>query len=82
MNFELGGVNVEAGFPLDVTLLCVGLLAAYFAMGVNDGSITNEPGQTFDVPGLGTITIGDDNVILTQDQPTTFDASNIDDFNF
>ncbi|MEM7445611.1 MAG: substrate-binding domain-containing protein [Pseudomonadota bacterium] len=59
-----------------------GLLAAHFAMGVNDGSITNEPGQTFDVPGLGTITIGDDNVILTQDQPTTFDASNIDDFNF
>ncbi|MEM8590876.1 MAG: substrate-binding domain-containing protein, partial [Pseudomonadota bacterium] len=59
-----------------------GLLAAHFAMGVNDGSITNEPGQTFDVPNLGTITIGDDNVILTQDQPTTFNADNIDDFNF
>ncbi len=32
MNFELGGVHVEAGFPLDVTLLCVGLLAAYFGL--------------------------------------------------
>ena len=29
MNFNLGGVTVEAGFPLDVTLLCVGLIVGY-----------------------------------------------------
>lgn len=32
MNFELGGVTVEAGFPLDVTLLCVGLIAGYVGL--------------------------------------------------
>lgn len=59
-----------------------GVLAATFALGVSDGSITIEPGATFDVEGLGTIEVGEDNVILTQGQPTTFDASNIADFNF
>ena len=33
-------------------------------------------------PNLGTITIGDKNVMNTQAELTTFDASNIDDFNF
>lgn len=59
-----------------------GLLATYFAMGVADGSINNAPGETFEVETLGTVTIGENSVILTQGQPTTFDAGNIADFNF
>jgi rhamnose transport system substrate-binding protein len=59
-----------------------GLLAAYFAVGVKNGTIKNTVGTTFDVPGVGTATIGPNNVINTQAQLTTFDASNIDQFNF
>ncbi|WP_055046656.1 substrate-binding domain-containing protein [Devosia sp. A16] len=59
-----------------------GWLAAHFALGVLDGSIKNEVGNTFEVPNLGTITINDKNAMNTQAELTTFDASNIDDFNF
>jgi len=59
-----------------------GWLAAYFAVGVKDGSISNEVGATFEVPNLGTITINELNSINTQAGLTTFDAANIDDFNF
>jgi rhamnose transport system substrate-binding protein len=59
-----------------------GLLAAHFAAGVRSGKIKNEPGTSFEVPGLGKATIGKDNVINTQAELTTFDASNIDKFNF
>jgi rhamnose transport system substrate-binding protein len=59
-----------------------GWLAAYFADGVAKGTIKNEVGQKFDVPKLGTITILDKNVMNTQAELTTFDASNIDQFNF
>ncbi|HTJ58849.1 MAG TPA: substrate-binding domain-containing protein [Devosiaceae bacterium] len=59
-----------------------GLLAAYFAVGVKNGTIKNEPGTKFEVPGLGTVTIGPDHVINTQAELTTFDASNIDKFDF
>ena len=59
-----------------------GLLAAYFAAGVKNGTIKNEVGQSFDVPGLGKVAIGPHNVINTQADLTTFDASNIDKFNF
>ena len=34
------------------------------------------------MPNLGTITIGENNVINTQAELTTFDATNIDDFDF
>ena len=59
-----------------------GLLTSYFAMGVKNGTIKNEVGQSFDVPGLGKVTIGPHNVLNTQAELTTFDASNIDKFNF
>jgi len=59
-----------------------GWLAAYFADGVKNGSIKNEAGVSFDVPKLGTITIGDMNVMNTQAELTTFDAANIDEFDF
>ena len=59
-----------------------GWLAAYFATGVIGGTIKNEVGATFDVPTLGTITIGPKNVMNTQAELTTFDAANIDNFSF
>ncbi len=59
-----------------------GWLAAHFAVGVKNGTIKNEVGETFEVPNLGTITIGENNVMNTQAELTTFDATNIDDFNF
>lgn len=59
-----------------------GLLAAYFAVGVKNGTIENKPGTTFEVPGLGPVTIGENSVINTQPALTVFDASNIDDFDF
>jgi rhamnose transport system substrate-binding protein len=59
-----------------------GLLAATFGVGLKGGTIKNEPGASFDVPTLGAIKIGDKNVIITQSSLTTFDKSNIGDFNF
>ena len=59
-----------------------GWLAVHFAAGVLDGSIKNEVGSTFEVPNLGTITINANNMINTQAELTTFNAANIDDFNF
>ena len=59
-----------------------GWLAVHFALGVLDGSIKNEVGETFEVPDLGTITINDKNAMNTQAELTKFDAANIDDFDF
>ena len=59
-----------------------GWLAVHFAKGVIDGTIKNEVGATFEVPNLGTITINANNSINTQAELTTFNAENIDQFNF
>jgi rhamnose transport system substrate-binding protein len=59
-----------------------GWLAVHFAKGVLEKTIKNEVGATFEVPNLGTITINPNNSINTQSSLTTFDASNIDQFNF
>lgn len=59
-----------------------GWLAAHFAVGVRNGDIEIAPGNSFEVPNLGTVTIEDKNVINTQAELTTFDAENIDDFDF
>ena len=59
-----------------------GWLAAHMAVGVRNGDITIEAGETFDVPNLGTITINEGNSINTQSSLTTFNADNIDDFSF
>ena len=59
-----------------------GWLASHFAVGVIRGEIANEVGTTFEVPDLGEVTIEEDNVINTQAELTTFDASNIDDYDF
>ena len=86
----LGTPNQMRPFIKDGTVKAVqlwspyneGLLASYFAVGVKNGTIKNEPGTKFDVPGLGSVTIGPDHVMNTQAELTTFDASNIDKFNF
>jgi rhamnose transport system substrate-binding protein len=59
-----------------------GWLAAHFAVGVRNGDIEIAPGNSFEVPTLGTVTIEDKNVINTQAGLTTFTAENIDDFDF
>jgi rhamnose transport system substrate-binding protein len=59
-----------------------GLLAAYFAVGVKQGTIQNTPGTIFEVPGLGKVMVGEHGVIHTQPDLTTFDRSNIDHFGF
>lgn len=59
-----------------------GWLAAHFAVGVRNGDIEIAPGNTFEVANLGTVRIEDKNVINTQAELTTFDAENIDDFDF
>jgi rhamnose transport system substrate-binding protein len=59
-----------------------GWLAAYFAVGLKDGTMTNMVGGTFEVPNLGTITINEGNSINTQAALTTFNPGNIDDFDF
>jgi rhamnose transport system substrate-binding protein len=59
-----------------------GYLAGHLAVALVRGEVEAAPGNTFDVPGLGERSFGPDNVIITQPVPTTFDASNIDDFDF
>lgn len=59
-----------------------GWLAAHFSVGLKNGTMTNEVGATFEVPNLGTITINEGNSINTQSALTTFNAGNIDDFDF
>ncbi|MEY9962205.1 rhamnose transport system substrate-binding protein [Streptacidiphilus sp. MAP12-16] len=59
----------------------LGSLAAYAATALASGQITGAAGQTFKAGDLGTFTIGDKGVVLLG-QPTVFDKSNIDQFNF
>jgi rhamnose transport system substrate-binding protein len=59
-----------------------GWLVAHFVDGLTKGTIKNEVGGTFEVPNLGTITINPNNSINTQSSLTTFNADNIDEFDF
>lgn len=46
MAFELGGVTIQAGFPLDVTVLCIGLVAGYVGLVRRHGQLmTPRPGE-------------------------------------
>lgn len=46
MDFQLGGVTIQAGFPLDVTLLCVGLVAGYVGLIRKHGQLMEpRPGE-------------------------------------
>ncbi|HVW50022.1 MAG TPA: rhamnose ABC transporter substrate-binding protein [Trinickia sp.] len=59
----------------------LGYLAAYAAANLASGAIAGKPGETFTAGKLGTRTIGKDGEVILG-PPTTFDASNIDQFNF
>jgi rhamnose transport system substrate-binding protein len=59
----------------------LGYLAAYAAANLASGAITGKPGETFSAGKLGTRTIGKDGEVVLG-PPQTFNASNIDQFNF
>ncbi|QCP53925.1 rhamnose ABC transporter substrate-binding protein [Trinickia violacea] len=59
----------------------LGYLAAYAAANLASGTITGKEGESFDAGKLGKRTIGKDGEIILG-PPTTFDTSNIDNFNF
>jgi putative membrane protein len=45
MDFQLGGVTIQAGFPLDVTVLCLGLVAGYVGIVRKHGALMVGPGE-------------------------------------
>ncbi len=59
----------------------LGTLAAYAAKALITGEITGKNGDTFTAGKLGKFTVGADNTVLLG-KPYTYDASNIDNFNF
>ncbi len=59
----------------------LGYLAAYAAGALASGTISGKQGDKFTAGKLGEFTVGANGEVLLGD-PTTFDASNIDKFNF
>ena len=59
----------------------LGYLAAYAAVELASGAITNKTGQTFTAGMLGKFTVGTDNTVLLG-KPFVFDKANINKFNF
>lgn len=59
----------------------LGYLAAYAAANLASGTISGKEGESFEAGKLGKRTIGKGGEIILG-PPTTFDASNIDNFNF
>jgi rhamnose transport system substrate-binding protein len=59
----------------------LGYLAAYAAASLASGTITGKEGESFEAGKLGKRTIGKSGEVILG-PPTTFDASNIDNFNF
>ena len=59
----------------------LGYLASFAAEALVNGDISGEEGDTFDAGKLGEFTVGADGVVLLG-EPFTFDAENIDDFDF
>lgn len=59
----------------------LGYLATFAAQALVDGDITGEEGDSFEAGDLGTFEVGADGTVLLG-EPFTFDASNIDDFDF
>lgn len=58
-----------------------GNLAAYLAVGLSNGSIKAEPGQSFTVPGKGQFTFGKNCTVITG-PPVVFTKDNIDQYHF
>jgi rhamnose transport system substrate-binding protein len=59
----------------------LGYLAAYAAANLASGTITGKEGDSFDAGKLGKRTVGKSGEVVLG-PPTTFDSSNIDNFNF
>jgi len=59
----------------------LGFLSAYAADALVSGDIKGEEGDTFKAGKLGSYTVGADGVVVLGD-PTVFDKSNIDEFDF
>ena len=59
----------------------LGYLAAYTAVELASGKVTNAQGQSFTAGRLGNFTVGADNTVLLG-PPFVFDSSNISKFNF
>jgi rhamnose transport system substrate-binding protein len=59
----------------------LGYLASYTAKALIDGTITGKTGDKFKAGKLGSFTVGADHTVLLG-KPYTFDASNINNFNF
>jgi rhamnose transport system substrate-binding protein len=59
----------------------LGYLAAYAAVNLASGKITNAAGQSFTAGKLGKFTVGADHTILLG-PPTVFNSANINNFNF
>jgi rhamnose transport system substrate-binding protein len=59
----------------------IGYLAGYAGAALASGKITGKEGETFTAGKLGDYTVGADGEIVLG-PPTTFDAANIDQFNF
>jgi rhamnose transport system substrate-binding protein len=59
----------------------LGYLAAYAAAALSSGTISGKEGESFDAGKLGKRTVGPQGEIILG-PPTTFDSSNIDNFNF
>lgn len=59
----------------------LGYLAAYTAAALVDGTITGKEGDTFKAGKLGEYKVGANGEVLLGD-PTAFNSSNIDKFNF
>ncbi|XOT37302.1 rhamnose ABC transporter substrate-binding protein (plasmid) [Burkholderia cepacia] len=59
----------------------LGYLAAYAAANLASGAISGKEGESFEAGKLGKRTIGKNGEVILG-PPTTFDASNIDQFNF
>jgi len=59
----------------------MGTTVVYLAEGLKNGTIKLGEGNTFDVPGIGTLTFGKYNVVTTG-VLDTFNKDNIDQFNF
>lgn len=59
----------------------MGIATVYLAQGLKDGTITLGEGNTFEAPGLGTLTFGPNNMVIVGELDT-FNADNIDEYAF
>jgi rhamnose transport system substrate-binding protein len=59
-----------------------GYVTGYFVIAILAGEIAGAAGDSLEVPGSGTLTIGPDGVLFTQETLTSFNADNIADYSF